>query len=167
MARARVPAHSADMRCWRILGVCAVVEKGETMVNAFSVSVEVAVTPDKAWAVIGDPCAVPRWYPTYVSCVVEGGVRTLRRADGGEMVERLLERDEAGYSYAYSVVSGVPLRSHRASFTVQPSEIGSRIIWHTEAEHEDPEIDMEARLADRQREALQGLKTLLEAGHTA
>jgi len=137
------------------------------MANAFSVWVDVAVTPEQAWVVIGDPRAVPRWYPTYVACDLDGDVRTLRRADGGELVERLLERDEQGRTYAYTVLSGVPLRSHRASFTVEPSEVGSRIIWHTEAEHEDPEIDMEARLADRQREALQGLKALLETGTAA
>lgn len=56
----------------------------------------------------------------------------------------MLERDDAAYTYAYSVVSGVPLRTHRASFTVVPAEGGCRIIWHTEAEREDPEIDMEA-----------------------
>jgi hypothetical protein len=137
------------------------------MVKAFSVSIDVAVTPDEAWMVIGDPCAVPRWYPVYVSCDLEGDVRTLRRADGGVLVERLLERDDAAYTYAYSVVAGVPLRSHRASFTVAPAAAGSRIIWHTEAEHDDPEVDIEARLADRQHDALLGLKALLETGSTA
>ena len=33
--------------------------QGEIMVKAFSVSIDVAVTPDEAWMVIGDPCAVP------------------------------------------------------------------------------------------------------------
>ena len=33
------------------------------MVKAFSVSIDVAVTPDEAWMVIGDPCAVPHvWF---------------------------------------------------------------------------------------------------------
>lgn len=134
------------------------------MGTGFDVSVDVAVTLAEAWAVLGDPCAVPRWYPTYVSCELVDGIRTLRRADGGELVERMLERDDAAYTYAYSVVSGVPLRSHRASFTVVPAEGGCRVVWHTEAEHENPEIDMEARLADRQREALEGLRRLLETG---
>jgi len=136
------------------------------MRKAFEVSVDVAVTPDAAWAVIGDPLAVPRWYPTYVSCVVVGDTRTLRRADGGVLIERLLERDDAARTYAYSVVSGVPLRSHRASFSVVPADGGCRVVWYTDAEPEDPKIDMEARLADRQREALDGLKRLLETGST-
>jgi len=137
------------------------------MSEPFDVSVDVAVTPDEAWAVIGDPLAVPRWYPTYVSCELAGGIRTLRRADGGELVERMLERDDTACTYAYSVVSGAPLRRHRASFTVVPAAGGCRIIWHTDAEHEDPAIDMQARLADRQREALEGLKRLLESDTTA
>lgn len=134
------------------------------MRTAFSVSVDVAVTPEEAWAVIGDPLAVPRWYPTYVDCTLTGDVRVLRRADGAELVERLLERDDDGRSYAYSVISGVPLRYHRASFRVEPRGAGSRIVWHTDAEHNDPDVDMQERLADRQREALGGLKALLESG---
>ena len=137
------------------------------MATAFDVSVDVAVSVDDAWAIIGDPLGVPRWYPTYVACELVGDTRTLRRSDGSELVECILERDELAHTYAYSVISGAPLRSHRASFTVVPADGGCRIIWHTEAEHEDPEIDMQARLADRQRDALEGLKRLLETGSTA
>ncbi len=134
------------------------------MAEAFTVDVQISVTPEDAWRVIGDPCAVPRWYPTYVSCELKGDVRRLRRADGGELVERMLTRDEAGMSYSYSVISGAPLRSHWASFTVVPDPNGCRLIWETRAQHEDPSIDMRERLAGRQQEALLGLKALLESG---
>jgi hypothetical protein len=133
------------------------------MSKAFSVSVDVAVPPERAWSVIGDPCGVPTWYHAYVSCEVDGDRRTLRRADGVELTERLLQRDDDRRTYTYSVIAGVPLRQHHARFTVDPAPGGCRIIWETSAEHLDPEVNMEERLAGRQREALEGLKGLLEA----
>lgn len=134
------------------------------MPEPFSVAVDVAASPDQAWAVVGDPCGVTRWYPLYVSCTVEGDVRTLQRADGAELVERLIDRDEERRTYSYSVISGLPLRYHHARFTVDPAPGGCRIIWETTAEHRDVLVDMKERLAGRQREALEGLKALLETG---
>lgn len=133
------------------------------MRKAWDVTIDVAVAPDEAWALVGDPEGVPRWYPLYETCVVEGDTRTLARADGVEMVERLIDRDEARRYYSYGVIAGLPLAHHEASFEVRDAHGGSRIVWHTEAEHDDPDIDMEARLAERQRDALEGLRQVLEA----
>ncbi|HSL64814.1 MAG TPA: SRPBCC family protein, partial [Gaiellaceae bacterium] len=104
----------------------------------WELSIEVDAPPDEVWAFIGDPTTVPRWYPKYVTCEVDGETRTLRSAEGAELVERLLERDEARRSYAYSVLSGAPVSAHRASFEVVPSGAGSRVVWRTEAEPSDP-----------------------------
>jgi hypothetical protein len=134
------------------------------MSEPFSVSVDVAVSPDRAWSLVGDPCGVTSWYPTYVSCEVDGDRRTLRRADGVELIERLLDRDDERRTYAYAVVAGLPLHYHHARFTVDPTSDGCTIVWETTAEHKDPLIDMKARLAGRQQEALGGLKRLLETG---
>jgi hypothetical protein len=65
-------------------------------------------------------------------------------------------------SYSYAVTAGLPLAEHEASFRVHAEGSGSRITWRTRAVHEDPSIDMEDRLADRQREALEGLRALLD-----
>lgn len=134
------------------------------MANRFSVSVDIAAPPDEVWRIVGDPCGVPRWYSAYRECEVEGDVRTLRRADGAVLVERLLERDEARRRYSYTVLSGVPLRSHLASFEVREAPGGSRVVWTTEGEPEDPAADLEERLAARQGEALGVLRDLVEAG---
>jgi hypothetical protein len=134
------------------------------MANRFTVTVDVAAPPDAVWQVVGDPCGVTRWYAAYERCTLEGDTRTLERADGAVLVERLLERDEARRRYAYTVVSGVPLTSHLASFEVQRHGDGSRVVWTTEGEPEDPGADLEARLASRQREALESLRELIESG---
>lgn len=134
------------------------------MPESFYVSVDIAVPPERAWEVVGDPCGVTRWYPLYQSCTVDGDRRMLRRSDGVELVERINDRDDAGMTYSYSVLSGLPLTYHYARFTVRPADGGCRVLWETAAEHENPTVDMRARLEGRQAEALQGLKRLLESG---
>lgn len=136
------------------------------MAADFGAEIHIAVPAATAWELVGDPCGVPRWYPLYLRCTVEDGVRTLERADGAVVVEDLLARDDAAMTYSYAVTAGLPLAEHEASFTVAPDGDGCRVIWRTHAVHEDPSIDMEARLADRQREALDGLRAVLEAGPT-
>ena len=132
------------------------------MGSEFEVVLDVQASPAEAWAVVGDPCGVTRWYPLYTSCTLEGNTRTLARADGAVVVEDLLSRDDEDMSYSYAVTAGLPLAEHEASFRVDAEGSGSRITWRTRAVHEDPSIDMEDRLADRQREALEGLRALLD-----
>jgi len=129
----------------------------------WDVHIDLPVSPAEAWAVVGDPCGVPKWYPLYQRCTLEGNVRTLERSDGAVLVEELLTRDDDAMTYSYAVTGGLPLAEHGASFAVVPTEEGCRVVWHTHAVHEDASIDMEERLADRQREALEGLRALLAA----
>ena len=132
------------------------------MANEYTLTIDVDAAPETVWSVVGDVTAVPRWFAKYVQCEVVGDVRTLRSAEGAELVERLLERDDAARTYAYTVTAGPPLRSHRASFTVVPREGGSTIVWHTRAEFLDESIDTEDRLAAGQRAGLERLKELCE-----
>ncbi len=128
----------------------------------WEVTLDLECSPEAAWAVVGDPCGVPKWYPLYTGCHTEGTVRTLERSDGAVVVEDILSRDDAAMEYSYAVTAGLPLSEHEASFRVEPRGDGSRVVWRTHAVGEDPSVDMEARLADRQREALEGLRTLLD-----
>lgn len=132
------------------------------MANEYTLTIDVDAPPDVTWLVVGDVTAVPKWFAKYVECNVDGDIRTLRSAEGAEVVERLLERDDLARTYAYTVTAGPPLRSHRASFTVVPREGGSTIVWHTRAEFLDESIDAEDRLAAGQRAGLERLKALCE-----
>jgi mxaD protein len=134
------------------------------MEKSWEVSVEVAAPPEQAWALVGDPTSVPSWYPQYVRCEVDGDVRRAWNVDGAELVERLLERDQERRYYSYEIVSGLPLRSYLASFEVQSEGDGSRVVWRVTGEHNDPEVDLQARLAPRQAEALARMKALIEGG---
>ena len=134
---------------------------------SWELTVDVDVPPGEAWALVGDPTSVPRWYPKYVACEVDGDTRVLRSAEGAELRERLIERDDAARLYSYSVLSGAPVRSHRAGFAVTPREGGCRIAWWTEAEPADPSADLEGRLTPTQTDALGRMKEILEEGRGA
>jgi hypothetical protein len=94
----------------------------------------VDASPDATWAVVGDVTGVPRWFAKYVACEIDGDIRTLRSAEGAELVERLLEREESERRYAYTVIGGPPLRSHWARFQVLPRGSGSTVVWQTRAQ---------------------------------
>ena len=130
------------------------------MANEYTLTIDVDASPAAAWSVVGDATAVPKWFAKYVECEVVGDIRTLRSAEGAELVERLLERDDDVMTYAYTVIAGPPLKSHWASFTVVPRDGGSTIVWHTRAEFLDESIDTEERLAAGQRAGLERLKAL-------
>jgi hypothetical protein len=136
------------------------------MANEYELTIDVDASPDAAWGVVGDVTSVPRWYPKYVTCEVEGDIRTLRSANGAELVERLLDRDDSERRYAYTVIAGPPLRSHWASFQVLPHGEGCTIVWHTRATFLDGAIDTEERLGASQRDGLERLKGLCEATRT-
>ncbi len=59
------------------------------MGSDFEVTLDVEASPEQAWAVVGDPCGVTRWYTLYTECRLHGMTRTLSRADGAVIVEDL------------------------------------------------------------------------------
>lgn len=129
---------------------------------SWRLTIDVDAPPERVWAFVGDPTTVPRWYPKYVSCAVDGDARVLRSAEGAELHEALLERDDDRRYYAYSVLSGAPVASHRASFEVVARDGGSTVIWSTDAEPSDPSVDLEGRLTATQTEALARIKEIVE-----
>ena len=133
------------------------------MANEYELAIDVDASPAVTWAVVGDPTGVPRWFSKYTECSVDGNIRTLRNAEGAELVERILDWDAESLRYRYEVIDGAPLRSHEATFEVHPRDgERSRVIWRTRAEFLDPDIDTEERLAAAQREGLERLKALCE-----
>jgi len=134
------------------------------MQRTWEVGIDVAAPAERAWELVGDPTSLPRWYPQYVRCEVEGDVRRVWNVDGAELVERLVERDEARRYYSYEIVSGLPLRSYAGSFEVLDQGSGCRVVWRATGEHQDPEVDLEQRLTGRQTEALGRMKAVIESG---
>lgn len=137
------------------------------MANDFEVGVDVTVPPDTAWALAGDPARVCEWFTAAVECTVEGDERRVRLGNGASLVERLVDRDEAGRAYSYVVESGIPgLTSHRATIRVVEAPGGSRVLWRQTATSEVEGYDIESRLSGVMTAGLEHLRDMLEGVDT-
>jgi uncharacterized protein YndB with AHSA1/START domain len=132
--------------------------------NDFEVGVDVAVAPGTAWELAGDPVRIAEWFAPVESVSLEGDLRTARMANGAELVERLVDRDDAGRSYSYTVESGIPgLTSHRATIRVEEAPGGCRVLWRQTATSDVEGYDIEKRLAGVMQAGLEQLKARLES----
>jgi mxaD protein len=92
------------------------------------VDVTLAATPDAVWEKVGDFGGIDAFFPGIESFRLEGDDRVIGMF-GMEIRERLVSRDDATRTLAYSVVDGVPLESHTATITVEPEGDGSKVTW--------------------------------------
>src|SRR5580704_8479473 len=93
-----------------------------------AVDVIVAAAPDVVWAKVGDFGGVQDFLPGIDTFRLEGDDRIIGMF-GMEIRERLLLRDDATMSLTYSVIEGVPIESHTATMTVEPSGDESKVTW--------------------------------------
>lgn len=137
------------------------------MANHFEVGMLVDAPVDRVWGVVGDPGDLS-WFPAVESCRLEGDIRIAEMVGGARLRERIIHRDDEGMTYAYSVLSGTPtkLRSHRATISVEESGPGSRVLWRTEADPEDSDVDLEARLTGVMKKGLSEVKRRSEAARS-
>ena len=73
------------------------------------------------------------WGPESSGCVIsaDGKQRTVSLKNGGEVVERLDNWDDAKRSYTYSILSGpLPVSDYRSTLSVAPDGKGSALHWH-------------------------------------
>lgn len=132
------------------------------MAMDFEVGVDVAVTPERAWELVGDPARVGEWFAPVTECAVEGDVRTVTMASGAVLTERI-ERDDAALTYAYSVLSGIPgLTSHRAVLRAVPAPGGATMLWRQTATSDQEGYDIERRLRAPMTTALEAARDRLE-----
>lgn len=140
---------------------------GGGMANDFEVGVDVAAPPDTAWELAGDPARVGEWFTAVVECDVTGDERRVTLGNGATLVERLVDRDDAGRRYSYVVEDGIPgLTSHRATIRVEGAPGGSRVLWRQTATSEVEGYDIESRLGGVMTSGLENLRDMLEGAGT-
>ncbi|MCF2128188.1 SRPBCC family protein [Strepomyces sp. STD 3.1] len=100
-----------------------------------TVTLDVAVPPDRVWQLIGGFDALPDWLP-YIceSVAAEGGrVRRLRNEEGGMIVERLVAFDDAARSYSYAILEApFPVTDYLSTLRVREvpgRSDASRVEW--------------------------------------
>src|ERR1700676_3783049 len=97
-------------------------------------SIEIAVSPDDLWQLIGGVGSLPDWLSSIPSSkLTEGGrVRWLANRDGERLVERLVAFDDAARSYSYSILDApFPVTEYLATLRVHQTDGGrcSRVEW--------------------------------------
>ncbi|WP_329214488.1 SRPBCC family protein [Streptomyces sp. NBC_00683] len=97
-------------------------------------SLEIPVSPERVWRLIGGFGSLPDWLPYIPSSELgEGGrVRRLGNEDGGVIVERLEAFDNAARTYSYSILQApFPVTGYRSTLTVHgvPGRDAARVEW--------------------------------------
>ncbi|MFK0268142.1 SRPBCC family protein [Pseudomonas asiatica] len=95
-------------------------------------SITLATDANRVWQLIGGFDALPDWLPFIPeSALSEGGrVRTLKSVAGDTIIERLLDFNEAGRSYSYTILKGpAPVRDYQSTLRVVAEGSGSRVEW--------------------------------------
>ena len=96
--------------------------------------VEVAVTADAAWSVIGRPELLHHWFPGIVSCRVDGDNRVVTTAAGVSIPEQIVTIDSLQHRFQYRITAPMFTR-HLA--TVDVIDLGDGtclVVYATDAE---------------------------------
>ncbi len=125
----------------------------------------------KVWDLVGDFGAIGKWLPGVTQCRSEGqGIGMLRRlslANGGSVVERLEEMNDAERFYRYGMLEGsLPVSDYRASLWVRAAydAPSSTVEWAGEFEPRGvPGTDAEMLMQSIYQAGLDNLRAMLEA----
>ena len=102
------------------------------MATASSV-IEIPVSADQVWQLVGGFNGLPDWLPFIVkSTPSDGGrVRHLQTDDGGEIVERLQTFDNVGRTYSYTIEqSPFPVSAYLATLQVEAlTDASAKVTW--------------------------------------
>ncbi|MCU1775816.1 SRPBCC family protein [Pseudomonas sp. 14P_5.3_Bac1] len=102
------------------------------MATASSV-IEVPVSADQVWQLIGGFNALPDWLAFIVKSEASDGgrVRHLQTADGGVVVERLQSFDNVARTYSYTIEqSPFPVSAYLATLQVEAlTDASAKVTW--------------------------------------
>lgn len=102
---------------------------------SFSSEETVDSAPATVWKYVGDFNGFDLWHPQVRSSTVKGtdnkagAVRTLKLADGSELVEKLLKYSASATSYTYTAVkSPFPIKNYVATISLTPAAGGKTLM---------------------------------------
>jgi hypothetical protein len=131
-------------------------------------SVEVPAAPNEVWSAIGQFNL--DWHPLVARVRLIGeGLGQLRRIetrDGGEVVERLTEVDNAKRIYRYTLVAGIAASHYEGTIEVRPKGSGSIAEWRVQyMANNQPDIVVRTRISTLVKTGLGSLKLRSQAPH--
>lgn len=124
------------MKVARILVAAAAASlfAGPTFAAEISKQLDVAASPDKAWAAVGEFCGIGDWHPAVEKCELSNQgkdkLRTLTLKGGGTIVEKLVKWEPKKHSYTYAIVSSpLPVSDYISTLSISAHGEGSRLVW--------------------------------------
>jgi carbon monoxide dehydrogenase subunit G len=120
--------------------------------------VRLDISPEVAWAVVGNLAGVDTWIPGVTDVKIEGNVRICTFANGVVQHEEISDYSREMRSYHYSINGGpLPLKSNRGKWMVEADGTGSVVVWDAEIEVSDPqqEEQITQMLGDAYQQVLQ------------
>jgi uncharacterized protein YndB with AHSA1/START domain len=133
-------------------------------------TIQIDADPERVWALAGDPARIAEWVPAVASATAAGDERRCVLDDGGELVERIIERSDADRSYEYEIVDApLPLRSYRSRLTVEGHDGHAHVDWVAEFEPQQAAHaeQLTQAFGATYRSGLEELRRRFEAGGTA
>ena len=128
-------------------------------------SIAIAASPETAWALVGSPDAISDWHPAIASSEVSERVRRCTLVGGGSLVEPIVEHSDQDRFYVYDIAEGpFPTRTYRSRVAVEDAEGGSRLVWRTDFQPDDPASEQELieTFAGIYRDGLEAVRDRLE-----
>lgn len=106
--------------------------------------IKIEASPDEVWSVVGDFGGISKWLGSIEASSVDGDTRVCAIAGGGQLVEKILERDDENRRYSYTITeSPFPLESHTAWMSVERDGDGSKVTWVMEVSPDELARGME------------------------
>lgn len=100
-------------------------------------SVRIRRTADEVWARIGDPAALPTWFPGIVAAEVDGSSRLITTALGIPMPEEILVNDPLARRFQYRLDAPI-VRSHTGTIDVFDLGDGTSLVAYATDCEPDP-----------------------------
>lgn len=135
----------------------------------FDITVEtrLPVDAERVWAAIGSFEALADWHPAIAACTSEdhGDVRRLTLAEGGEVVEWLVERDDRRMNYTYLLEDPgpLPVQRYMANLKVEPEgRSKTHVMWSGQFEPHGNTDQAQQLVTDIFDQGLDNLQTLFD-----
>ncbi len=102
---------------------------------SFSRDITIDRAPATVWKYVGDFNAIDLWHPSVRNSTLKGNgtkpgaIRTLKLADGGELVDKLLSYSAAKTTYTYAnLKSPFPIKNYVSTISVSPTADGKTLM---------------------------------------
>lgn len=120
------------------------------MKKMIQVEKTIAAPAAAVWATIVKGDGVDEWFPAISACRLDGDKRFCTMSGGGDLVETILDRDDATRTFRYSVDQH-PLPVGRIMSSIRVSEAGSgaSVSWEAEIEGDEPGLSETAQMMEQ------------------